>query len=172
MNTATETNLTSNSTNMTNNSDSISTNDNRSFYKYAIKWGIATGLIMSLYLFAIDYATTSNIIALKFLKYLFLIGAIAIAIPHYINKVDQTIKFSKGISLGAYITITSAITMVILNFIAYSTTGTLAFDKFSLYSNSVWKLVIITGGIFFEVLVFGMISTFVVLQAMKSKTKL
>ena len=157
---------------MTNDSNSISNNDNQSYFKSAIKWGVATGIIMSLYLFAIDYATTSNVIALKFLKYIFLIGAIAIAIPRYINNVDHTVKFSKGISFGAYLTITSAITMVILNFIAYLTTDSLAFDKFNSYSNSGWKLLFITGGIFFEVLVFGMISTFVVLQAIKDKTKL
>ena len=157
---------------MTNDSNSISNNDNQSYFKSAIKWGVATGIIMSLYLFAIDYATTSNVIALKFLKYIFLIGAIAIAIPRYINNVDRTVKFSKGISFGAYLTITSAITMVILNFIAYLTTDSLAFDKFNSYSNSGWKLLFITGGIFFEVLVFGMISTFVVLQAIKDKTKL
>ena len=73
--------------------------------------------------------------------------------------------------MGAYTTLVSALTVVILNFVISIIAPDLGFTKFNLEINSPGDFLATSGAIFFEILVFGMIGTFIFLQYLKGEPK-
>jgi len=134
-----------------------------------IRWGIAAGVGMALFLVAAQVLTNGESMVLKFLKYIALIAVLSYGLKLQKSYLQKDYTFGSGMQLGAIITAVSAITLALMNFIMFGISEELAFDKFSLEANSVGNTAVLSGVLFFEVLVFGMIVTFIVLQAIKPK---
>lgn len=139
------------------------------FYWNGAKWGIISGIAMALYLFVLNFYEVSELIGIKFLKYLILGSILVYGLNTYKKYLDKTFTFKKGILLGLYTTFVSALSLILMNVLAYFFTDSLAFDKFSVSSDNFGDFAVISGGLFFEVIVYGMIITFIILQYLKTK---
>ncbi len=141
------------------------------FYGSGAKWGIICGIAMAMYLFALNYYGIDELIGMKFLKYLILVSILAYGLTTYKNYLAEAFKFKKGILLGLYTTFVSAFSLILMNMVAYLFSDSLAFDKFQVESNSFGDFAVITGALFFEVIVYGMIITFIILQFLKTQKR-
>lgn len=135
----------------------------------AISLGVVAGFLMSAYLLTLQFVGAEDAIGLKFLKYLFLLLILGVGINAY-RKYDPTSSFFKnGIVMGSYTTLVSALTVVVINFVISVISPDLSFNKFNLEINSPGDFLTVSGALFFEILVFGMIGTFIFLQYLKGE---
>jgi hypothetical protein len=144
--------------------------DNFSRTTDGIRLGILGGVGMALFLVAAQLMAGESMV-LKFLKYIALFGALAYGLKAQKTYMQNNYTFKNGIQLGVIVTATSAITLALMNVFMFGISPELAFDKFSMQADSVGHLAVLSGVLFFEVLVFGMIITFIILQAIKPKRK-
>ena len=141
------------------------------FYGKGTAWGVQAGAAMGLFLIMIQLLGGADNIFLKYLTYAILIGFIGIALNTYKNYVSDNEIFQKGLLLGGYVTIVSGLTYIVISAIAFVTNSSLAFEKFGIEANSTGEFLLVSGVTFFEILVFGMIITFIYLQYLKSNNK-
>ena len=139
------------------------------FYRDGIRWGIAGGLGMAAFLVLGQLMVPEGSIALKFFKYISLGAVLIFGLSMQRSYMQDDYKFRDGMLLGAFTTLVSAITLIICNIVLFATTDSFAFDKFSKTADSFGNVMLLNGVIFFEVLVFGMIITFICLQSLKPK---
>lgn len=133
--------------------------------------GLAAGTLMAFYLLLLQISGKEQVIGLKFIKYLFLAGALGYGLFRY-RKWNLTKTFFKnGIRIGFYTTMVAAITVVAFDLIVSIIAPEYSFNKFSLSVSSPADFFVISGAIFFEILVFGMIGTFIFLQYLKGSDK-
>ncbi len=144
--------------------------DNFSRTRNGIRLGILGGIGMAMFLVAAQL-TAGESMVLKFLKHIALFGVLGYGLNAQKTYMQDNYGFKYGIQLGVIITATSAITLALMNVIMFLISPDLAFDKFSMQADSVGHLAVLSGVLFFEVLVFGMIITFIFLQAIKPKIK-
>lgn len=137
------------------------------FYRDGVKWGIIGGLVMAVFLVLTQLMSSEGSIALKFFKYIALGAVLLFGLSTQRSYMQENYRFKDGMMLGAFMTLISSITLVLSNIVLYATTDNLAFDKFSKTADSFGNVMLLNGVIFFEVLVFGMIITFVCLQSLK-----
>lgn len=143
---------------------------NFQFHGAALGWGLTAGLLMGVYLLFLQLAGAGDAVALKFLKYLILAGCLGWGLWRY-RSVDRSGKFfSRGIVLGALTTFYAAVSLIAVGFLAGAVAPELAFEKFSLRVNSPGDLLVTNIAIFFEVLVFGLVITFIGLQYLKNRS--
>jgi len=152
----------------TNNSKAIYDNTFM-FYRDGTRWGIAAGVGMAIFLVVAQLTSMGDSIGLKFFKYLVLGGVLAFGLSVQRGYLRGDYNFKNGIMLGAYITFVSALTLSLMNIFIFFTTDDLAFDKFSVEGNTFGDVVLVSVALFFEVLVFGMIATFIRMQFIKPK---
>lgn len=168
-NIVTESQLTSNKTEMQKTKSMA--NKEYKLWPNAISLGTIAGFLMGAYLLTLQIVGAGDSIGLKFFKYLFLLFALGMGISAY-RKYNPTSSFFKnGIAMGAYITIISALVVVVIDFVISIISPDLSFNKFNLEINSPGDFLTTIGAIFFEILVFGMIGTFIFLQYLKGKPK-
>lgn len=151
--------------------DSKSTNSkNFSRTTDGIRLGLLGGLGMAIFLIASQLMAGDSMI-LKFLKYIALFGVLLYGLNAQKSYMKDSYAFKYGIQLGVIVTATGAITLALMNVFMFWISPDLAFDKFSMEADSVGHLAVLSGVLFFEVLVFGMIITFIILQAIKPSRK-
>ena len=144
------------------------TPQNFKYHASALSWGLAAGLFMAVFLLFLQMAGQDSI-ALKFFKYVFLIGFLGWGLWKY-RTIDQSSSFfQQGIKLGAMTTFYAALSLVVVGFVVALAAPDLAFQKFNLAVDSPGDLIVTNVVIFFEVLVFGMVATFIWLQYLKNK---
>ena len=139
------------------------------FFGIGAALGVSAGVGMALFLFALNFFGAEESIGLKFIKYLILAGFLAFGLSGYKNQLGEYFKFKKGITYGLFIAFISALSLVFLNLLAFGFSDQIAFEKFQLEPNTFGQTALISGAIFFEVLVYGMIITFIILQYLKTK---
>jgi hypothetical protein len=141
------------------------------FYGNGTMWGVQAGAMMGLFLIALQYFGGENAIALKFFKYLFLIGILGIGLNTYKDYLYKDTIFKNGMLLGAFIAFVSALTLVAISTLLFLFAPDLAFEKFGLTATNFKDFLAVSGTVFFEVLTLGMIATFIILQYFKSTFK-
>ncbi|MFK7807863.1 MAG: hypothetical protein AB8F74_08715 [Saprospiraceae bacterium] len=134
-----------------------------------LRWGLIAGLIMAAFLVSLELLGAKGNIGIKFMKYLFLAGITWYVLSSQKSRMGSSYRFSDGMRLGSILTFTSALTLGIMNMLLYAWTGTLAFDKYALSAGNIGEVTVISVMLFFEVLVFGLITTFIGLQYLKPK---
>jgi nitrate reductase gamma subunit len=133
--------------------------------------GLKAGIAMAIYLFLVNIFGGGDIVAFKFIKYLFLAIPLWIGLSKVSNLLKTGTVFKNGILLGSVITFVSGLTLALMNILAFFINPEVSFNKFSLEPETAKSMLVISGSVFFEVLVFGMIITFIWLQILKSKPK-
>ena len=154
-------------TNIIENKKSRFETDGFKVYQNGTLWGVIAGVGMAFFLFLLDLVSVENSIGLKFIKYLILFGILAYGLNTYKKRIGENFQFKKGIVLGAVISLVSAISLVILDVIAYAISDDFAFNKFGVEPSSGIELATIAAMVFFEAFVYGMIITFIILQLIK-----
>lgn len=135
----------------------------------AMGLGTVAGILMAAYLLILQIAGAESSIGLKFFKYLFLLLVLGLGISAYRRHNPTSTFFKNGIVVGAYTTLISALTVVIINFLISIIAPEFSFNKFNLEINTPGDFLATSGAIFFEILVFGMIGTFIFLQYLKGE---
>lgn len=137
------------------------------FWETAARRGLQAGLLMGLYLILIHFLPIEDGKTLRFLKYLLLAGILAVTLSRAKTFFPRVTFFKKGILLGIVTTFFSAITLIFVNFGSYALIPDFSLEKFQLTADDLASFFVINGTLFFEVLVFGMILTFICLQYLK-----
>jgi len=138
------------------------------FYRDGTIWGIAGGVGMAIFL-VVAQLVSGDSIALKFFKYIALAGVLIFGLSIQRSALQEDYNFKNGIMLGAYTTFVSAITLALMNIFIFFTMSNFTFSKFSVEADSFGNVMLLSGVLFFEVLVFGMVVTFCCLQFIKPK---
>ena len=142
--------------------------DDHNFWQFAATYGVLAGLLMGAFLGLLQWVDYDKSIAMKFVKYIFLIGTIGFALKRYMRYLTPTTVFQNGIKMGAAITLVAAVVLALANIAIYSIFGSGSIDKFAYTVDSMGGALILEGVTFFEVLVFGMIITFCWAQGLKA----
>lgn len=141
------------------------------FFRYGSRKGMVAGLLMGAYLLILQVGVAEPSSLLRFLKYLILAAVLGFSIYQYREHLPKGKVFRNGILLGLYITFVSALTLVAFNGLVYAVNADWAIDKFSLEPGSLGEFLVIDGVLFFEILVYGLILTFIWLQYFKSQVQ-
>ena len=136
----------------------------------SLKWGVQAGLLMGAYLLLLHVFGGGDSVALKFLKYLFLFGVLGRGLTLYRKQNSKPAFFQNGIRIGALTTFFGALTLLFVNLVVSIIAPEYSFNRFNLEVNSPMDFLITSGTLFFEVLVFGMVGTFIWLQYLKRNT--
>jgi hypothetical protein len=140
-----------------------------SFFKTGNKLGLISGILMSLFLFALDYLALGSSSGMKMLKYVILGGILLHGLRMYKHTLPKGQIFKQGILFGAYTTFVSALTLIAAILVAYSLIPDFSLIKFSLEAATLKDILLLEGVVFFEILIFGMILTFIWLQYLKDR---
>lgn len=139
--------------------------------KVSITRGIQAAALMALYLFALNYMGGSDIVVMKFMKYLFLGVVLFLTLKRFQEILPNGDLFKNGILLGAYTCMVSGLVLAIINTFTVGINADLAFQKFGLESEGLANTLVVSGSLFFEVFVMGMILTFIILQGLKRRSR-
>lgn len=148
--------------------------DNQSNYnleKNSVFYGVISGLLMALFILSLHFLGTEKSIGLKMVKYLILLGFTGYALNELKKQSEPITFFKKGIFLGAQISVAAGLTFTALNFLLFFVNKDYAFGRFFEEPDSLLNLAVISGSTLLEILVFGMVATFISLQALKFKRK-
>ncbi len=141
-------------------------------YKYnssALLWGITAGLAMGVYVIFLNLFKEGENIVLNFLKNIFLLGALSYILPKYRNYNLTISFFQKAMSLSATTTFYSCVTLVVIYFVVGAIEPTWTFNYYAMPVDSIGDVITNAFIIFFEVLVFGIISSFIWVQWLKGR---
>ena len=140
--------------------------------RQSLIWGIQAGLWMGIFILVVNVLGGRDNIALKFVKYLFLVGILGWVLYRY-RKANRTMTFfQKGIVLGAMTTFFSALTFLLVDLIVSVANPNLSFSRFGYEIDSTLDFLVVNGSLMLEILIFGMIGTFIWLQLLKYRTNL
>jgi hypothetical protein len=137
------------------------------FWETATRRGFQAGLLMGFYLILVQLLPVEDGKTLRFLKYLFLAGILAVTLSRAKSFFPPVTFFKKGILLGIVTTFFSAVTLLFVNFGSYALIPDFSLEKFQLIADDLASFFVINSALFFEVLVFGLILTFICLQYLK-----
>lgn len=156
--------------------DTTDPNNNNNLAKFdlyndGIRWGIAGGVGMALFLVGAQVMTGGDSMILKFFKYMVLAAVLKFGLDIQKSYMKDDYKFKNGIQLGAIMTGVSAITLALMNMFLFWVSENLAFNKFSMDADTIGHVSVLSGVLMFEVLVFGMILSFIILQSIKPKIR-
>ena len=108
----------------------------------------------------------------KLSKYGLLAFAIVAALITYKKQKPSKGIFVKGMVIGNKLSIIAAALLAVINLVLYSFYPEYAFSKYGLEPVSFQQTVVISGILFFEVFVFGMILTLAALQYLKEQVRM
>lgn len=129
--------------------------------------GLLAGFLMSIYLIFLQVNGYDQSLFLKFGKYL-LLAIILFLVLNQAKKILPPISFFKrGIKIGAGVTLLAGIIIALTNFALFFINNAWAFNKFNMQPKGLPELLILDVTMLFEVFVYGMIITFIILQFLK-----
>lgn len=141
------------------------------FYWRGAVMGVLGGALMAFFLLALQAMMDDNLITIGFLKYIILAVVLGFALNNYKRYLNRDTIFKNGVLYGAYITLVSATVLTLVNMAIFNFVDGFTVEKFGIAANDFSDFFSISGAIFFEVFVFGMIITFIILQFLKSTFK-
>jgi len=140
------------------------------YLKKGLGIGLQAGAAMALLLSILQFSEwQESFIYLRYTKYLILFVFIAFGIRSQQGQMNSTWRFKHGIKLGSIATAVSASTILIINALYFAFVDNYDFSKFNKEVVDIKSFAVVNGAVFFEVLVFGMIATFLALQLLKGK---
>ncbi len=141
------------------------------FYGTAFRNGVTAGALMGLYLIVIHLIPGEDGAGLKFIRYVFLAWIIATMLSRAKAFFPPVSFFKSGISLGLLTSIIAGLTLFAIHFVAFLSGSDLRPDRFTMEANSMGHFLILGVTMIFEVLVYGMVITFVSLQYLKYRRR-
>ncbi|MFT4762519.1 MAG: hypothetical protein ACI9LN_004505 [Saprospiraceae bacterium] len=141
------------------------------FYWRGAVWGVLAGALMAFFLLTLQAIVEENLITIGFLKYGILAVVLGFALTNYKRYLNKDSIFKNGILYGAYITLLSAGILTLVNMAIFKFIGGFSVKKFGVKANDFADFFSVSGAIFFEVFILGMIITFIILQYLKSTFK-
>ncbi|WP_273444947.1 hypothetical protein [Neolewinella agarilytica] len=142
--------------------------DNELSSKYAWTFGLALGLITALYLVILNLATDSPSTGMRFAKHLLIVPVVWMAISSYSSRLPEGKAFKSELGLLLKLGLWAAGVIAILNILFFGLVGT-SFEQFMQEGDTLAGVLINSGFLIFETMVFVMIIGFVILQAYKGK---
>ena len=153
----------------TNNEPDLSIKRSNSlFNKYAWTFGLALGVLTVLYIVILNLATDSPSTGLRFAKHLLIIPIVWIAISSYSNQLSEGKALKSELGLLLRLGLWAGGVIAILNILFFGLVGT-SFEQFIQEGDTLAGVLINSGFLVFETLVFVMIIGFVILLAYKGK---
>lgn len=151
-------------------STASSTNkDNYPFFKGTFTYGVIGGGLIAAFLFILQFAGMENNIGIKYFGYSFLGVMLAIGLVDYDRFLKTGTTFRNGMSFAAQITLFAGVTIIAINAIAFLLGSSLVFSKYGVEVVDFPSLLMISGALFLEIMVAGLIFTFITLQYLKSR---
>lgn len=135
----------------------------------SIKYGLIAGGLIAIFYFGIQTLGMSNSIGLKYAGYGLLGIILAFGLGDYERFLKTGTTFKSGMPFAASIVLFSGLTVVVINVVTFLSGSHLVFSKYGIESTNFPTLVTISGAIFLEIIVAGMIFTFIILQYLKSR---
>ncbi len=136
--------------------------------KYAWTFGLMLGILTALYLVILNLSIEDPSTGFRFAKHLFIVPVVWLAISAYSKQVPEGKAFKGGFGLLLKLGMWAAGVVAILNILFFGLIGT-SFEQFMQEGDTLAGVLINSGFLVFETLVFVMIIGFVVLQAYKGK---
>jgi len=136
------------------------------------RYGIIAGILMALFLMSFQVSGNDFSPYLKLFKYGILGSAIVFALISYKSSKKSKGIFIKGMTIGNKLSLVAASILAIINIILFFTTNEWAFSKYGMEPETFFQSFVISGILFFETFVFGMIITLSALQFMKERVRL
>lgn len=138
------------------------------YYTRGALYGVVAGILMGLYTWILNASTDNPGAALQFAKYIFLIAILGFVLYRHKFSVPRGKTFKTGIVVGAYTTIAAGITLIIFNIILYlGGADDSATEMFNKDADTLPDTLMLSGILFLETFVAGMITTFISLQLYK-----
>lgn len=160
--------LTSNSATYSSNK-TANKNEGYPFFSSTFKYGIISGGLVAIFFFILQSFGMENNIGYKYLGYGLLGIILAIGLTDYDRFLRTGTTFKNGISFAAQVTLFAGATLLAINTITFISGSSLVFSKYGLEAADFPALLMISGAIFLEVLVAGLIFTLITLQYLKSR---
>jgi hypothetical protein len=138
------------------------------FYKKMLWPALLMGVLMGGYTVMVQYNTdTSTASFLKPVKYLIMLGGLYLLLNRYKRETNNEFIFFKGALLGVYTSIAIAISLVVTLDLSQWAFQSLEISKYNRVIDSFSEVITYNWILLAETFVFGIISTFVVLQGLK-----
>lgn len=142
-------------------------NNEFSFLYVVARAGIVAGFLIVGYLTFLQFTQYDQYTALRFFKYLFLAMVIGVTLKQAKNYYPPITYFKRGIQLGAGVSALTALIVAIFNVFFFFIDYEYTFSKFGLEASTLRRLAVLDVTLGFEIVVFGMIITFICLQFLK-----
>ncbi|RMF25865.1 MAG: hypothetical protein D6765_09840 [Bacteroidetes bacterium] len=125
---------------------------------------------MAFYLFALEFLQGKQP-ALRLAMHLLLIPFIGLGIAHFhgLPSKGASLFFKTGMQVGLLITLFTGLTLGLIHLGAFLLGSEWSFTLYGRNANSLGNFLLVSGGMFFEILVFGLIITLGWLQWFKGK---
>lgn len=145
------------------------TKEDYPFFISSMKYGIIAGGVIALFFFLLQSMGMEDAIGLKYAGYGILGIILAIGLTDYDRFLSTGTTFRNGMTYAAQIALFTGLTMIAINVITFLSGSGLVFSKYGVEATSFPKLLMISGALFLEIMVAGLIFTFIVLQYLKSR---
>lgn len=144
-------------------------NENFSFYRYAIQYGLIAGGVMSAYRLLLRLISVNGNITFDFLTFLFLGPILWWAISNYKDIAEQKAFFRGSIQLGLFISLIAGLFLAAFSLISYAIDfqGIGETRKYFFEATSLGQVFVIDVIWLLQCIVFGIIWTFIILQFKK-----
>lgn len=137
-------------------------------YRPTVLYGLLAAALMAIYLWLLQAVGLGDNTALKFMKYIILFVIFGMVAKTWRDHFQDGLIFNRGILYGGILSVTAGLGLVLLNFLAFVINPELAFSKFGDYPENLGEMLYLSGTLFMEVLIFGMIINFIWLQYYKT----
>jgi len=148
---------------------STETKADYAFFVNAAKYGTIAGGLVALFFFTLQSIGMSDAIGMKYVGYGMLGIILTIALVDYERFLKTGTTFKNGMNYAAQITLITGATIVAINAITFFLGSNLVFSKYGFEATNFPKLLLLSGAIFLEIMVVGLIFTLIVLQYLKSR---
>lgn len=137
------------------------------FYERGIRYGLFSGLMISMYLLILRAFNQGGNMPLKFLAFLILGITIATEIKRRKEKVKEGTLFKKGILTGVFISFVTASTILLFESAVFLLDYEWLVPMFKNEITGVVEFAAFSSMMFLETILFGLILTFIILQYYK-----
>lgn len=137
------------------------------FYEKGIRYGLISGILMSLYLLLLRGVGEGGNMPLKFLTFLILGGVITYAINERRGQKKRGELFKKGILTGVFISFVTASTILLFETAVYLLDYEWLVPMFKNKITGIIEFAAFSSMMFLQTMLFGLILTFITLQYYK-----
>lgn len=135
----------------------------------SIKYGISAGLAIALFLSTLSISGAFGDSPLRFAKYLLLIAVMSVFFSRFRPDKPARDYAAYHIKNASIISLMAAVVTILMNIALYNLNPEYSFQKFNLVPLQNETFMVINATIFFEIIVLGMISSFVIFPMFKPK---